>query len=251
MAGHEPESKWRGVTPVSGDGEGLPVLERDAMSGPIDIVFPAPIPARVRFAKRCLDIIGSITGLVLFSPIMLATAIAVKLSSPGPVLFRQERIGGTTAEGMEMPFQMLKFRTMVANAEAESGPVWAEEGDARVTRIGRFLRRSRLDEMPQFWNVLMGSMSLVGPRPERAFFTRELSGNIPAYEDRVARTKPGITGLAQISLDYDSSVESVRSKVFYDVGYNAHLYGLISYFKIEFKILFLTVFVVITGKGAR
>ena len=110
---------------------------------------------------------------------------------------------------------------------------------------------ARMDELPQFWNVLVGSMSLVGPRPERPFFTRDLSGDIPAYEDRVARTKPGITGLAQISLDYDTSVGSVRKKVFHDVAYNAHLYGLFSYLKIEIKILFLTVFVVLTGKGAR
>lgn len=242
---------WEIVTPISGDGEGIVRVEPSDGSRGIDISFPAQIPTRVRVAKRILDVVGATVGLIGLSPLFLLVAIAVKVTSRGPVLFHQERIGGTKPDGTEMPFQMLKFRTMKHNAEADTGPVWAKEHDSRITRLGHFLRRSRIDEIPQFWNVLVGSMSLVGPRPERPFFTRELSGDIPAYEDRVARTKPGITGLAQISLDYDTSVGSVRKKVFHDVAYNAHLYSLLSYFKIEIKILFLTVFVVFTGKGAR
>ena len=166
--------------------------------------------------KRSLDILLSLIALMVLGLPLLVIAALIRLGSRGPAIFRQSRIGWRGRA-----FTMLKFRTMFQDAEADTGPVWAKEMDTRVTPIGRFLRRSRMDELPQFWNVLVGSMSLVGPRPERAFFTRELSGDIPAYEDRVARTKPGITGLAQISLDYDSSVGSVRKKVFHDVAYNA------------------------------
>jgi lipopolysaccharide/colanic/teichoic acid biosynthesis glycosyltransferase len=138
---------------------------------------------------------------------------------------------------------MYKFRTMHENAEAHSGPVWAQENDPRYTPIGSWVRKTRLDEIPQFWNVLKGDMSLVGPRPERPFFVEKLSEEIPLYNRR-HRVKPGITGWAQVKWKYDTSLEDVRQKVKYDLFYieNVNL-------RMDFKILFRTVRTTLLGKG--
>ena len=146
---------------------------------------------------------------------------------------------------------MLKFRTMRNDAEEKTGPVWAGKSDSRITPVGKWLRRSRLDELPQFWNVLVGDMSLVGPRPERPFFTHKLAEQIPAYDDRIRAMRPGITGWAQTKCEYDSSLESVRRKLLFDVAYGAHLCRFGSYVRMEALILLLTFGVVLTGKGAR
>jgi lipopolysaccharide/colanic/teichoic acid biosynthesis glycosyltransferase len=211
---------------------------------------PAPLPSTVLAAKRGLDILAALVGLTLFGPLMAVVAVVIRLSSPGPALFRQVRVQHA-GPGGERTFTMYKFRTMRQDAEAASGPVWAAEDDPRVTRIGKIIRRARLDELPQFWNVLMGDMSLVGPRPERPHFTEQLQQLIPGYDDRIHALKPGITGWAQIHCGYDTSIESVRTKLLYDLAYAAHLYRLGSYLRIEVRVILETVVVALTGRGAR
>ncbi len=164
-------------------------------------------------AKRILDLAVSLVFGVLVSPLLIAAAIAIKLTSRGPVFYRQERVGlnGKT-------FRLVKLRSMRVDAESLGGPQWAEEKDPRITPIGGFLRRSRLDEMPQLWNVFMGDMSFVGPRPERPFFIEQLDKQIPFFRERHC-VKPGMTGWAQIRYPYGASVEDARRKLEYDLYY--------------------------------
>ena len=211
---------------------------------------PAAFPTRVCVAKRIIDVIGSVCALVFGAPLYLFIALAVKLTSPGPIFYHQERVLRVEGE-RKVTFHMHKFRTMVPDAESASGPVWAGDRDPRVTRIGRILRKSRMDELPQFWNVLKGEMSIAGPRPERPHFTAQLQDQIPVYYDRSVALKPGITGWAQVRCPYDSSLDSVKTKLLYDLAYAAHCYRLRSFLKMEFKVFVLTVVVVFTGKGAQ
>ncbi len=210
----------------------------------------ADIPMSVAFAKRSIDILGALVGICFGAPIMLACAIAIRATSKGPILFRQERVRACR-DGRERTFTMLKFRTMGVDAETKSGPVWAVDDDPRVTRVGKILRRARLDELPQFFNVLFGDMSLVGPRPERPHFTSQLREVIPAYDDRVTALKPGITGLAQIRCGYDTSIDSVRDKLTWDMAYAAHLYRPSDWAAVEMAIILETVVVALTGRGAK
>ncbi len=204
------------------------------------------VPRSVRWLKRGLDLLAASTALLLAWPVLVLVAIAIKLESKGPAIFAQERAGagGTT-------FTMYKFRSMRSDAEAKSGPVWAKANDDRITTLGRFLRKARLDELPQLFNVLRGDMSLVGPRPERPFFIQQLEKVVPAYNERLSHCKPGITGWAQINLPYDTSVESVKTKVLYDLAYGAHMYSIWSYLRMELRIILRTFGVLILGKGAH
>lgn len=190
--------------------------------------------------KRIFDIIGSIALLVILSPVMMLTALAVRLSSPGPVIFRQLRL---TNGGRE--FVILKFRTMRQDAESKTGAVWASSGDPRITRIGTFLRKTRLDELPQLFNVLAGEMSLIGPRPERPEFAKQLEAELPSFNRRL-EVKAGITGLAQIGNGYASCLESYRRKLALD-----RLYVKEQSFLLDLRIALRTVIVVITGDGAK
>ncbi len=167
--------------------------------------------------KRLFSILVSIALLLPLAPLMVLIAILIKLDSSGSVFFRQERVG---REGKT--FTLWKFRSMYENAEKETGPVWADIGDARVTRVGRLLRRTRLDEVPQLFNVLRGDMSMVGPRPERPHFVRELTNMIPFYNLRHA-VKPGLTGWAQINYEYGNSVRDAVEKLQYDLFYIKHM----------------------------
>jgi sugar transferase (PEP-CTERM system associated) len=189
--------------------------------------------------KRVLDILVSLIGLTLALPVCLITAVLIKLDSKGPIFFAQERVGqnGTT-------FHVLKFRTMRTDAEA-AGPQWATKNDSRVTRIGRFLRISRIDEIPQMLNVLTGKMSFVGPRPERPVFVEELSQKIPYYPLRHT-VKPGLTGWAQVNHPYGASVEDAAEKLRYDLYYVKNMGPLF-----DLNIIFRTVGVILFGKGAR
>src|SRR5262249_27932538 len=153
----------------------------------------------------------ALAGFVLSLPLMLLTAIAVRIDSRGPVFYTQTRIGKNGRI-----FKIVKFRSMIAEAEAESGPVWAEQGDARVTRVGRIIRKLRLDELPQFVNILRGDMNFIGPRPERPSFVDQLSEQIPYYSQRHL-VKPGLTGWAQIKYPYGASVEDAIEKLRYDL----------------------------------
>ena len=197
-------------------------------------------PSRsTRIVKRAFDLVLALAGIVLAAPLMLLTAIAVRLDSPGPVLYRQDRVGENGRF-----FTLSKFRSM--RADAESGtPIWAKEKDDRVTRVGRFIRRARLDELPQLWSVLSGDMSFVGPRPERPFFVEQLAGAIPFYMERHA-VKPGVTGWAQVKYRYGSSIEDATEKLRYDLYYIKHLSIVF-----DLTIMIDTVKVILSGKGAK
>ena len=163
--------------------------------------------------KRAFDVLAAGLGILLLWPVMLLVALAVRFDSPGPVLFRQERTGR-----YGKPFVLNKFRSMRADAEKLTGPVWAQKDDPRITRVGRFIRATRLDELPQLFNVLGGSMSMVGPRPERAVFIADLMTQIPYYDQRHI-VKPGVTGWAQINYPYGNTVEDALQKLQYDLFY--------------------------------
>jgi len=196
---------------------------------------------RVRdLTKRLFDVTIAAIGLLLSAPIALAVALAVRLESPGPILFRQTRVG---AGGRE--FTIFKFRSMREDAEVAGKPQWAAKNDPRVTRIGGFLRRSRLDEIPQMWNVLQGTMSFVGPRPERPFFVSQLRETIPFYDQRHA-VKPGITGWAQVRFRYGSDESDQVEKLRYDMYYIKHYSVLF-----DLRILFETVRVVFQKNMGR
>ncbi len=194
----------------------------------------------VLFLKRILDLAVASLGLLLCWPIMLLTIVAIKLESRGPALYRQERVG---RQGRL--FTLWKFRSMRSDAEAEGEAVWAQEDDPRVTRVGALIRKFRIDEIPQLWNVLIGDMSLVGPRPEREPFVRELIERFPLYEQRLV-VRPGITGWAQIRGTYASSVEESNEKLRYDLYYIKNLSILL-----DLSILASTVRIVVSGQGAR
>lgn len=191
-----------------------------------------------RYFKRLFDFVVAGICLALFLPFWGIIAVLIKLNSSGPVLYRQTRVGRNTRQ-----FRIFKFRSMVANAEAETGPVWAAEDDARITNIGRWLRRFRLDEVPQLLNVLTGDMSIVGPRPERPYFIDQLLQEYPFYYRR-HKVRPGITGWAQIKHPYDRDIEDVRQKLKYDFYYIESLS-----FILDMKIVASTLWVMISGQG--
>ncbi|MFN7939226.1 MAG: sugar transferase [Bryobacteraceae bacterium] len=181
----------------------------------------------------------ALVGLIILSPIILATALAVRLSSAGPVLFRQTRTGKNN-----IPFMLYKFRSMYVDAEARTGAVWAQENDPRVTPIGRALRKYRLDELPQLFNVLRGEMAIVGPRPERPEFIQMLAKEIPLYMQRLA-VKPGITGWAQINYRYGNTVEDTVMKLEYDLYYIKNFSP-----QLDFYVMFHTVKTMLLTRGA-
>jgi exopolysaccharide biosynthesis polyprenyl glycosylphosphotransferase len=207
---------------------------------PLLILLPKHMPDWEAGIKKFIDIFISLTVIIAGLPVWLFISWLIKLISKGPIIYPQERIGQNGK-----PFILYKFRTMVPNAEAVTGPVWAGEKDPRITSIGRILRKTRLDEVPQFINVLKGEMSLVGPRPERAFFIEKLKEEIPIYVRRL-KMKPGITGWAQVKHHYDTSVEDVKQKILYDMYYFENMS-----LRLDLKILYLSVGVVLTGKGAH
>jgi lipopolysaccharide/colanic/teichoic acid biosynthesis glycosyltransferase len=239
------------------------------------------IPPSVRVAKRSIDLAFSLVGLLLMAVFLPVVALAVYLDSPGPVFYRQRRasaLRGRTSAGRcdFSEFDMLKFRTMHIDAEAHTGAVLAEENDPRVTRIGRILRKTRLDELPQLWNVLKGDMSLVGPRPERPELLSNLALAIPFFEERMRDCKPGITGLAQVSLTYsgrapqDSAVgaleasltnpfgfelargalaDDMRTKLLLDLAYVASLERFSTFIATELWVIARTPWIMLRGLG--
>lgn len=239
---------------------------------------------KVRLAKRTIDVVASGALLLLVAPLLPLIALAVKLDSPGPVLYRQRRAGaflGTERkDGRDelrfVLFEMPKFRTMCVDAEKGTGAVIARKRDPRVTRVGKVLRRTRLDELPQLWSILRGHMSLVGPRPERPELIRDLALAIPMFEERMRGVKPGLTGFAQINLGYagdplpGSDIYALRSaltnpfkiegaegaiaddmriKLLYDLAYSAVLDDLAAYLRTELEIIVKTPLVMLRGLG--
>jgi exopolysaccharide biosynthesis polyprenyl glycosylphosphotransferase len=192
-----------------------------------------------RQSKRVFDFMLAVVGLIVAAPVMMLTALAVWLESRFPIFYRQQRVGENGRV-----FTLYKFRSMRQDAE-QGTPIWARTADDRVTNVGRFIRRTRLDELPQLWNVLRGDMSFVGPRPERPFFVDQLAEQIPFYEQRHA-VKPGITGWAQVRYRYGASMEDALEKLRYDLYYVKHLS-----IAFDLTILFDTVKVVLFAKGAR
>jgi len=204
---------------------------------PIFRIEPLQIRPAYQLRKRLFDVVVSAVGLVVLLPLFLLLAVLIKVDSPGPVFYKQVRVGLGGSK-----FRLIKFRTMVNDAEKRTGPVLALENDHRVTNVGRFLRKTRLDELPQLINILKGEMSLVGPRPERPFFVNQFSGEIPGYEHRL-KVKPGITGLAQIMGKYDTDPED---KLRYDLYYMKNYSPLL-----DIQIIFQTLRVALTPDAAR
>ncbi|AZB44594.1 exopolysaccharide biosynthesis polyprenyl glycosylphosphotransferase [Bacillus sp. FJAT-42376] len=188
------------------------------------------------YGKRFSDIILALIGLILSSPIVLITMLAIKLESPGAALFFQERVG---LKGHK--FNVIKLRSMRTDAE-KNGAQWASKNDPRVTKIGAFIRKTRIDELPQFYNVLKGDMSLIGPRPERPMFAEDFEREIPGFSQRLA-VKPGLTGWAQVNGGYDITP---KEKLQHDLYYISNMS-----FVLDLKIIFKTIRVIFTGEGAR
>jgi exopolysaccharide biosynthesis polyprenyl glycosylphosphotransferase len=205
----------------------------------LKVLFPEHMPVWEAQIKRLMDIVVSALILVGGFPVLILTALAIKLDSKGPAFYSQERIG---LYGKR--FFIHKFRTMRTDADSQ-GPQWATAKDSRVTRLGRILRRTRLDELPQLWCILIGDMSLVGPRPERQHFISQLKHEVPLYLRRL-KMKPGLTGWAQVKHRYDSSIEDVKTKILFDLWYFENMS-----ISLDMLILLRTVWVVVTGYGAR
>lgn len=207
---------------------------------PLIVLLQEHMPGWQAQIKRLFDITVSLIGLIPFAPIWLLVGLMVKLTDKGPAVYSQERIGQNGK-----PFMMHKFRSMYVDAESRSGPQWATENDPRITPFGRFMRKTRLDEVPQLVNVLRGEMSFVGPRPERQHFIDILTKEIPWYVKRL-KMKPGITGWAQVKHKYDETIDDVKTKVMYDLYYFENMSLLL-----DIKIILQTILVVFTGKGAK
>ena len=207
--------------------------------------FVHPVAAT---GKRLIDIVVALIGLAITLPLFPFIALAIRLDSPGPIIYQQIRIGYQMESYIRL-FMMKKFRTMRNDAEAGTGPVWAQKNDPRITRVGNFLRKTRLDEIPQLWNVLVGDMSIVGPRPERPGMYQKLENNIPFYSERTYDVVPGITGLAQVNMGYDQTLNDVKNKVAYDHAYALALTTTWGWLKMDFYVMFKTLYVMVTGKG--
>lgn len=246
--------------------------------------YKVTVTPAVRVTKRAIDVVSSLFGLALTAPLYPVISAAIYAESPGPIFYPQRRAGVLKGvvmkEGVAQPefveFTMRKFRTMRVDAEKLTGAVLAEEDDPRITKVGRFLRKTRLDELPQFWNVLVGEMSLVGPRPERPELLVNLALAIPFFEERMRDIKPGITGLAQVSLGYtgrapDGSdvaafkdvltnpfeldeaegavADDMRMKLLFDLAYSASMESLSTFLRTELSVIFQTPMVMIRGIG--
>lgn len=204
---------------------------------PLIEVMPDIMSPAAKISKRIIDVTLSVLTLLILSPILIIISILIKITSNGPVLYKQIRVGKKGEE-----FYIYKFRSMIENSE-EYGPEWAGENDPRITKIGKIIRRTYIDEIPQMINVLKNEMSLIGPRPERPFFVEQLKKEIPYYYKRLT-IKPGITGWAQIKHKYDSSLEDVRTKLQYDFYYIENMS-----LKLDFRIMVNTLIVIILMKG--
>lgn len=228
--------------------QGVPFYERITGKIMVEMVDPSwivfsngfTVMSRWRYLlKRLVDVVLSGGLLLLSAPVMLVSAIIIKLESPGPVFYLQERVGES-----DVPFMVIKFRSMGQDAEKD-GAVWAQKNDSRVTRFGGFIRKVRIDELPQLWNVLKGEMSLVGPRPERQVFVEQLVEEIPYYGIRHV-VKPGVTGWAQVSYPYGASKLDALRKLEYDLFYIKNQSIIL-----DLLVVFYTVKIVLFGKGGR
>jgi lipopolysaccharide/colanic/teichoic acid biosynthesis glycosyltransferase len=236
------------------------VEARGAVSEPRSQLAVSALTAGTALGQAVANRVLGAVLLVPAAPILLAVAVALKIASPrAPVFYRQERVGLNRRQGARSlpdrdrrrgrgegkPFGIWKFRTMIPDAEAGTGPVWATDDDPRITRIGRVLRKTRLDELPQLFNVVRGEMFVVGPRPERPHFVSELAERVPDYRRRL-KVPPGITGLAQVEREYDADLDDVRTKLRYDLFYIENRRP-----SMDLKILLKTLAIVLLRRGAR
>ena len=203
--------------------------------------------ATVRIAKRMSDVVLGLILFAVFAFLLVPISVAIKLDSKGPIFYRQLRVGKQLSNRTDL-FYLIKFRTMRTDAEVK-GASWATKRDPRITRIGNFMRKTRLDELPQAINVLRGEMAMIGPRPERPQFFTNLEGSIPLYIERTFGILPGITGLAQVRQGYDETVEDVRNKVGWDHAYAARIDNFWSWLKTDFSIAWETIVVMVRGRG--
>ena len=208
------------------------------LRGAAEAAKAAKLSRRYLAVKRGMDLFVGVIGLILFSPLFLVAAAMIKINSPGPVLFKQERVG---KDGKL--FMMYKLRTMVHNAETNTGPIWARENDPRLTSIGKKLRKSKIDELPQLINLVKGNMTMVGPRPERPFFVNRFVKYVPGYARRLD-VLPGITGLAQLENGYDQDAMDVITKLIFDITYIEKMS-----LRTDLRLLAKTFAVVLTGKA--
>jgi sugar transferase (PEP-CTERM system associated) len=236
--------KVRGINIIDGEGfyeriTGKLLVER---INPSWLIFSEGFvkSKMARLVKRIVDFIGALFGLIILLPLFALVALAIRLDSRGPIFFSQERVG----ENREI-LNILKFRSMKADAEESSGPVWATDDDPRITRVGKIIRKLRIDELPQMWNVLKGEMSFVGPRPEREFFVQELEKKVPFYRERFT-VKPGITGYAQVLYPYGASEQDALEKLKYDLYYVKNMSPIL-----DLMVIFKTIKIVLLGRGAR
>lgn len=206
------------------------------------------VPRSVLVCKRVMDIVVAVVGIIITAPLWPLVALAIRLDSPGPVFYRQLRVGQIRSDRTEL-FMILKFRSMYPDAEKATGAVWAQKDDPRITRVGAFIRKTRLDELPQLINVLRGDMSVVGPRPERPALYRRLERAVPFFADRTAGLRPGVTGLTQVVQGYDNSLEDVRRKVGFDAAYAMRLCSFRTWLISDMTIMFRTLTVMVSGRG--
>lgn len=206
------------------------------------------IEPHIYHGKRLFDLVFSLVFIITTWPLFILISLLVKCSSNGPVIYCQQRVG-RVIKGKAKVFMMYKFRTMHHNAEKETGAVWASSNDQRLTVLGKFLRKTRLDELPQLLNVVKGDMSIIGPRPERPEIVENLEKQIPYYSERMYGVLPGITGLAQINQGYDCSIDDVKSKILYDFAYSLSLTTLKEWLKMDLVIIFRTILIMILGRG--
>lgn len=258
-------------------------IEGAAYQNPARVLtrLPQGIPLTVRAVKRSIDLSMAVLGLLVTAMLFPLLMLAIRADSRGPIFYRQKRAagirgGGPTGHCEFVTFDMLKFRTMRVDAEKHTGAILAGDNDPRVTRVGRFLRKTRLDELPQLWNVLIGDMSLVGPRPERPELFANLALAIPFFEERMRDCRPGITGLAQISLGYTgrappgsavaqmddclvnpyklelaegAEADDMRTKLLFDLAYVASLEHFHTFIVTELRIMLMTPWVMMRGIG--
>jgi exopolysaccharide biosynthesis polyprenyl glycosylphosphotransferase len=216
------------------------IKTQEIIGFPLIDLLPEPMSPSQQLIKRAMDIVIASIVLLFFWPVWVVIAMLVRLDTKGNVFFSQDRVG---KDGKV--FTMIKFRSMVRDAEKRTGPIWAGEDDFRITRVGRVLRKFRLDEIPQFLNILKGEMSLVGPRPERSYFVEQFKHKMPLYTKRL-KVRPGLTGWAQTRHKYDASLDDVREKLKYDLYYLRNMSLML-----DLKIIIETVGVMIKGKGAH
>ncbi|MBN1971849.1 MAG: sugar transferase [Candidatus Delongbacteria bacterium] len=214
------------------------VKTNEILGFPLTELFPEILTPFQSLIKRVFDVVMALIIFIITIPVMLLTALAIRLETPGGALYSQKRVGKNFQE-----FTVYKFRSMVKDAEAKTGAVWAVKNDARITRVGNFIRKTRIDELPQLINVLKGDMSFVGPRPERKVFVDDFMKKIPFYYKRL-QVKPGLTGWAQVKHKYDETFDDVIDKLRYDLFYIDNMS-----LKLDFIIMLNTIRVVVLGKG--